>query len=143
MEVVSQPTAPQPSLKYAGFVSRLLAWLADGIILSFGGWIVSLLTGIHIFDVHGGLFWFGDVFTFGYFIVMEAGPRQGTYGKQLLKIKVVDENGNRISYRISVIRSLSKIISAIILLIGFLMILFDDKKQGLHDRIAGTYVVEE
>ncbi len=142
MEVLDQTPDTEPQIRFAGFITRFLAWFADGVILSLAGWILSMVTGMHLFDVRGGMFWFGDIFTFGYFIVMEAGPGQGTFGKQFLRIKVVDENGERISYRTSLIRSLSKILSAVLLLIGYFMIIFDVKKQGLHDRIAKTYVVE-
>ncbi|RZD31468.1 MAG: hypothetical protein CXT74_05305 [Methanobacteriota archaeon] len=68
---------------------------------------------------------------------------QGTPGKILLGIKVVDYDGQRVSVAKAFGRTLSYIPSAILLGIGFLMIGFTDKKQGLHDYLARTYAVRE
>ena len=64
----------------------------------------------------------------------------GTIGKILMKIKVVDEKGNFVSYYDSIVRYVSKWLSILILGIGHLMIIWTSKKQGLHDKIAETYV---
>jgi uncharacterized RDD family membrane protein YckC len=53
---------------------------------------------------------------------------------------VTDEQGQRISILRALGRELSKIISALILLIGYIMVAFTDRKRGLHDMIAGTLV---
>ena len=76
-----------------------------------------------------------------YCIFMEASDKQGTLGKQLLGIKVVDEQGRRLSLSQSAGRNLRKIVSYILFFIGFIWILFDKKRQGLHDKYANTYVV--
>ena len=55
-------------------------------------------------------------------------------------IKVGDQNGEQISFGNALGRYFSKILSALILLIGFMMVGWDEKKQGLHDKIAGTFV---
>ena len=68
---------------------------------------------------------------------------QATPGKILLGIKVVDYDGQRVSVAKAFGRTLSYIPSAIILCIGFFMIGFTDKKQGLHDYLAGTYAVRK
>jgi uncharacterized RDD family membrane protein YckC len=59
----------------------------------------------------------------------------------LLGLKVTDLNGHRISVGRAAGRWFSKIISAMILAIGYIMVGFTEKKQGLHDMIAGTLVV--
>ncbi len=74
-----------------------------------------------------------------YFILSEASNWQGTPGKRLLKIKVTDITGQRITIKRSAIRFFSKIISTQ-LLIGYIMILFTKQRQGLHDFIAKTLV---
>jgi uncharacterized RDD family membrane protein YckC len=51
-------------------------------------------------------------------------------------------NGHRISFANASGRFFGKYVSAIILLIGYLMMLWDDKKQTLHDKMAGTLVVK-
>jgi uncharacterized RDD family membrane protein YckC len=72
---------------------------------------------------------------------MESSSRQATLGKMALGIVVTDMDGKRISFGRAVGRNLGKIISQIILFIGFLMVAFTQKKQGLHDIIANCLVV--
>jgi uncharacterized RDD family membrane protein YckC len=74
-----------------------------------------------------------------YFVLFEISKWQGTIGKKLLKIKVTDINGQRITFKKATIRLFSKFLSAQ-LLIGYIMIFFTSKKQGLHDLIAKTLV---
>lgn len=74
-------------------------------------------------------------------IVMEASEKQGTFGKQLMKIKVVDEKGYRLSFDQSVGRNSCKVFSHLVLSIGFIWILFDKQKQGWHDKLTKTFVV--
>ena len=78
-----------------------------------------------------------------YCMVMESSERQGTFGKSAMGIKVVDENGNRLTLLKAIGRNCSKIISYLVVFLGFLWILFDKKKQGWHDKICKTMVVEE
>ncbi len=78
-----------------------------------------------------------------YCIVMEASEKQGTFGKQLMKIKVVDEEGYRMSFNQSVGRNACKVFSHMALSIGFFWILFDKKKQGWHDKLTHTFVVSD
>jgi len=67
---------------------------------------------------------------------------KATLGKKILGLKVVDLNGSRISFGKATGRFLASILSGLILGIGYLMVAFNPKKQGLHDQIAGTYVVK-
>jgi uncharacterized RDD family membrane protein YckC len=60
-----------------------------------------------------------------------------------LGIKVTDLSGNAISFGRATVRHFGKILSAIILLAGYLMVAFTAKKQGLHDMIAGCLVVKQ
>lgn len=60
----------------------------------------------------------------------------------MVGLKVTDENGARIGFGKANGRYWSKILSALILFIGFVMVAFTEKKQGLHDKIAGTLVVK-
>ncbi|HBK66344.1 MAG TPA: hypothetical protein DD000_23340, partial [Cyanobacteria bacterium UBA11166] len=73
----------------------------------------------------------------------ESSPKQATIGKQALGIVVTDLNNQPISFVTATIRHFSKILSGIILLIGYLMVLFTEKKQALHDMLAGTLVVNK
>jgi uncharacterized RDD family membrane protein YckC len=67
---------------------------------------------------------------------------QGTIGKRVLRLKVTDENGNRIGFGRATGRFFAKIISGLIMWIGFIMIGFTDRKRGLHDMLAGTLVMK-
>jgi uncharacterized RDD family membrane protein YckC len=78
-----------------------------------------------------------------YYALMESSKNQATVGKLALGLKVTDEKGKRISFGRASGRFFAKILSSIILGIGFLMIAFTEKKQGLHDEIAGCLVVKE
>jgi len=78
-----------------------------------------------------------------YCIVMEFSERQGTFGKSAMGIKVVDESGNRMTLSKSIGRNTSKILSYLVVSLGFLWILFDKKKQGWHDKINKTFVVNK
>jgi uncharacterized RDD family membrane protein YckC len=68
--------------------------------------------------------------------------RGQTPGKMALRIRILRTDGSPISLGQAFLRYLGYIISAIILLIGYLMIAFDRRKQGLHDKIADTFVVK-
>ncbi|QDT90928.1 RDD family protein [Gimesia algae] len=76
-----------------------------------------------------------------YCALMEGSSFQGTLGKRLLGIRVVDRLGNRISFGCSVIRNLSKITSYIPFLMGFFWIAGSRQKHGWHDMLAKTDVV--
>lgn len=77
-----------------------------------------------------------------YAAIMEASPKQGTYGKFWLGLSVCDEQGLRISTGKSWKRNLAKILSSATLGIGYLSGFFNKKQQCLHDTIAGTLVVK-
>jgi len=78
-----------------------------------------------------------------YHIVMEGGAKQGTYGKQLIKIRVCDMEGNRLTIGHAAGRNLAKVFSMLTLCLGYLYIFFNKKQQGLHDIVAGTLVIKD
>jgi uncharacterized RDD family membrane protein YckC len=65
-----------------------------------------------------------------------------TVGKMVMKIKVVKENKSKLTYSDALLREITKYLSAAILLLGYLTVIWDKKKQGWHDKIAKTIVVE-
>ena len=77
-----------------------------------------------------------------YFAILEASAWQGTIGKKIMNLKVTDTHGKRISYKRATGRLLGKILSTQ-LLIGYIMIMFTTNKQGLHDILAKTLVLEK
>jgi uncharacterized RDD family membrane protein YckC len=124
------------AVSYAGFWKRLAAYIIDGLIV---GAASSIL-----FVISWGVFT-PVLFVVGwlYFAIMESSEKQATLGKMALNIIVTDMEGKRISFGKATGRYFAKILSAIILYIGFLMVAFTDKKQGLHDMLANTLVLNK
>lgn len=141
-QIIDYPVAEKRALDYAGFGIRFVAVLIDGILLQ----VVNVPLSYMMF----GGYSFGNEriemtlisFVIGvtYTVLMQSSKTQGTLGKMAVGIKVGDENGNRISVLNALGRYLATILSTLVLLIGYLMVIWDDKKQGLHDKLAGTYV---
>jgi uncharacterized RDD family membrane protein YckC len=81
------------------------------------------------------------VVTWLYYALMEASVRQGTLGKLALGLYVTDLQGRRISFARATGRFFAKIITGLVpLFIGYIMAGFTQKKQALHDMIAGCLV---
>lgn len=142
---------------YAGFWIRVAAYLIDTVVLLVAQWAIFAVFGVSALGVNSLDANAGDVFattggiiaylitTFGaiaYFVIMESSAKQGTLGKMAVGIIVTDANGNRISWLRALGRYFAKFLSAIILFIGFIMVAFTDRKQGLHDMICSTLVLK-
>ncbi len=78
-----------------------------------------------------------------YNALMESSATQGTLGKMALGIIVTDMNGDRISFGKATGRFFGKIISSLILCIGFLMCAWTENKQCLHDMMAGCLLYKK
>lgn len=135
-------------VEYAGFWRRVGAYLIDVILISVAVSILlfivqlfNLLDGLSKKEIENVEYVFQLVIAFIYVTTMESSHLQGTYGKHMLKMKVTDGNGERISFGRASIRHISKFLSAILVFIGFIMVAFTKKKQGLHDKIAETLVI--
>jgi len=129
---------------YGGFWIRFLAYLVDGIILFIALILLAVLAAFlgEIGAMLYGLLSFAGPFL--YFAVLESSPRQATFGKQLVGLKVAHAaTGERVSFLRALGRELAKIISGAILALGFIMAAFTGRKQGLHDFIASTVVVRD
>jgi uncharacterized RDD family membrane protein YckC len=123
--------------KYGGFWRRFLALVIDGVIFGAIEGVVGRILG---YEVAGGM---NLILSWLYYSLMESSKTQATLGKMVMGLKVTDMDGDRISLKRATIRYFSKILSAIILMIGFIMAAFNPKKQALHDKIAKTYVVKK
>lgn len=144
---------PGTRVSYAGFWKRVAALIIDNLILE----IVLNLVGVGIMggsvlSLRGGDVPSGRVAGFAalsfvaqwlYFSLMESSARQATVGKMALGIVVTDRNGRRVSFGRATGRYFGKIVSAFIIMIGFLMAAFTEKKQALHDIMADTLVVNK
>lgn len=78
-----------------------------------------------------------------YFAVFESSSRRGTPGKMLVRIVVTDSDGNRVSFIRAASRNLFKLLSFLTLLVGYAMVEFTEKKQALHDTVAGCLVTKK
>jgi uncharacterized RDD family membrane protein YckC len=141
-QILDAPASSQRTLPYAGFWIRVGASFIDGIILL----VVQVMLSLIFFGSAGlgesnlGLSVIMLVINLLYYCGLESSSKQATLGKMAVGIKVGDENGEQISFGNALGRYLSKILSVLILFIGYMMVGWDEKKQGLHDKIAGTYV---
>lgn len=72
---------------------------------------------------------------------MESSSYQATLGKMIFGMKVTDLDGKRISFERATGRHFAKWLSTMILFIGYIMVGFTERKQGLHDLLAGTLVL--
>ncbi|HEC84255.1 MAG: RDD family protein [Candidatus Parabeggiatoa sp. nov. 2] len=151
--------SPKAEIRHAGFWLRVVASIIDGIVLQIGIIIIAVVFGLlaGLGAVAIGIFTSEEaqlivellanllsiVINWLYFTLLESSSWQATLGKKALGIKVTDEQGNRIGFGRANGRYWSKILSALILGIGFLMVAFTQRKQGLHDIIAGTLVIKK
>ncbi len=133
------------SIQYAGFWIRFFAYFADCLFM----WIPILFINSFVENSYENdsvklalnfvypffVYWIYNAF-------LNSSSWQATIGKKILGLKIVDENGNRISFKTATIRYLSEFISCIIFFIGYFMVIFTEKKQALHDKIAKTLVVK-
>lgn len=144
-QIIDTPEQEIRVFRYAGFWIRVGAYLIDAVILWVANFIIGLIgIGSIAFDEYNYAFNIISL-TMGvlYFGFMESSERQGTLGKMAVGIKVGDEQGNRITFANALGRYFAKFISAILLGIGFLMVAWDERKQGIHDKLADTYVFED
>lgn len=142
---------------YAGFWRRVAAWLIDALLiaaldaaftLSFGTWLLvawAALGGTNdpamtrLVDL--GLQPFGIVLAWLYFAVCETSRWRATPGKLALGLRVVDACGRRVGFARASARCFGKILSVLLLGIGFLLAGWTARKQALHDLLAGCCVV--
>jgi uncharacterized RDD family membrane protein YckC len=152
-------------VEYAGFWLRFLALLIDNVVMGIGFVLIliplifltglgGLLSQIHpdeelndagIFVLIGLIFLVATVslvFTWLYHALMESSEWQATVGKKAFGLVVTDMAGQRVSFARSTGRHFGKIISNMVpLFIGYIMAGFTEKKQALHDMLAGCMVL--
>ena len=154
-----KPSPKDRSPRPAGFFSRSEAFVIDLVILS-----IAELVGLAFIQAILGFFKLTGLVTYIKTILENSTYQIGigavlitllviayytffwtlvgfTPGKALLGLKVVRKNGARISFGRSLLRFFSYWISAIPLFLGFFWVLWDPKRQGWHDKIAGTQVM--
>lgn len=145
-------------MTYAGFFKRTAAYIIDTIIYGIVSYVIALVLGILLAlttSANPDALSFGQNMLFGfvsllitlgcyltYYVWAESSAWQATIGKKIMGLKVTDIYGRRISFWRSLGRNFGMIISGIILCIGYLMCFWTQKKQCLHDKMAGCLVVD-
>jgi uncharacterized RDD family membrane protein YckC len=165
--------APPSHLAYAGFWIRFVAYVIDGLIISIVVFIAAFVISMVFMVIGGAMglgfknysgsdsnntnpaavvmmglmelaIWATVIgASWLYFAKMESGPGQATIGKRAMGLRVTDIAGQRIGFGRASGRFFGKIVSGMIFYIGFIMAGFTERKQALHDMIAGTLVVKQ
>ena len=149
----AQPEVP------AGFWMRFAAYLIDAVVLAIPGCVfgrgVPSLMGVGLpaqptreqmmsfLFLSCGTNIIALVIGWLYYALMESSANQGTLGKMALGIKVTDMAGQRITFGRASGRFFAKLLSSLILCIGYMMAGWTQKKQALHDILADTLVVRK
>lgn len=156
------------TFSYAGFWMRFAAAFIDWAILSLTGVLliplmylfgaIAALFGAALGAIIGGgegaaitalgagglvVFLVGLIINWLYYALMERSKLQATLGKLALGIIVVDLNGQRITFDRATRRYFAKYVSGLVLFIGFIMAAFTERKQALHDIMAGCLVIQK
>jgi uncharacterized RDD family membrane protein YckC len=123
-------------VRYAGFWIRVAASLVDSLILIMASYMLQRMIGA------GALAALADlVVGWLYYTYFESSSFQGTIGKVLFGLAVTNDRLERIGFGRANGRYFAKILSTIPLGIGFLMVGWTRRKQGLHDLVASTFVI--
>lgn len=125
-------------MNYAGFWRRLAASLIDGLILSIPGFLLG--GAIKVLAVGIGINFILSLFYFPFF---ESSTLQATPGKALMSLAVVSEQGQRLTFKSALIRFLGRYLSMVLLYIGYLMQIFTEKRQTLHDMLSESVVLNQ
>lgn len=152
--MVGVQTVPGP-FGYAGFLLRLLAWFLDWLIMVAGTMLVAAIIG-GIFGAAGLI----SVGKTGSLLLMQAliqivnlamvlsyqayfiRKHDATPGKMALGLKLLRSDGSKLTVGRVIGRYFAQALSAMILFIGYLMVIFDAEKRALHDRICDTRVIK-
>ena len=164
MDEKEKPYTPSCKGHYAGFVSRLFAYVIDLLIplalFTFIFWLISAtLDMLNVREVAASLgFHFGGGVIFdengqfiarGMLLIVSAwlynavflSLTNRTIGKAIMGLQVVPLDGGRIGFVRATIRYFGYILSTLPLFLGFFWILASRQRQGWHDKLARTYVV--
>jgi uncharacterized RDD family membrane protein YckC len=149
----SEPTAPTvaPPVRYVGLATRAISFAIDAAVIDVVAIIVGLgasliLSLVHlpkevktILAVIGGVVVI--LWTVGYFVVFWSTTGQ-TPGARVMQIRVVTADGTRFKPGRALLRCAGVVLAALPLFAGFIRILFDARRRGFQDRLAGTLVIE-
>lgn len=134
----------QSSNQYAGFWRRYLAYMVDSAILGLLGITVyfSFYYGGSKGGGNGIVSFSGFFVAIAYYLLFWVKYDGQTLGNRLMAVRVIKEDGSPIDITTGIVRYIGYLVSAAVLLLGFIWVGFDRKKQGWHDKIAKTLVVK-
>lgn len=134
--------------EYAGFWWRVLAYIVDALILFLADGLVGFIIGfigtlrqIPVGEIRLTNSFVGFAFGVLYFPLFEISGWHGTPGKRVFRLVVTDIDGRPIGFGRAFGRNFGKIISFLILFIGYMMVGWTSRKQALHDKMAGCLVL--
>ena len=125
------------SVIYIGFWKRVLAYIIDYLVTFLPYGIVEVIFDGKIYFII--LLLFSWAYTAG----LHSSSWQATVGKRLLGFIVVDEYGDRLTLKRATCRFFAEILSTLLFFIGYIIVAFTKHKQGLHDKIAKTFVIKK
>ena len=149
---MSTNSEPAPEVRLSPFGLRVGATLLDGIFMAFLAFLVAM--GLGFLGIFVGMFRPEEelplntlivvsaiLVSFAYYVGTWGGKSGQTLGHFMIGGRVVAKDGGRLGYGRATVRYIGFIISGLLLSLGFLWAQFDKKRQGLHDKLAGSYVV--
>lgn len=149
--VAAEPVASETSQRYVGLITRALAFAIDAGIINAVAIVTAAVVSLTfsvvtvpddvqvVVAAAGGVVYL--LWTVGYFVTFWATTGQ-TPGSRVLRIRVIPASGERLPPRRAVVRFIGLTLAVIPLFAGFLPILVDDRRRGLHDMLARTVVVD-
>jgi len=148
---MSKPEDSPLNGRAAGFVTRLIAYVIDAVIvaamIALGGWIAvlldnllttlnvetrSTLAAIYVFLI--------PVIAALYYVVFWSLTGR-TVGKWFMGLKVVNPEGRPPTIARSFVRLFGYLVSAVVFWLGYVWVLIDGERKAWHDHMANTYVV--
>lgn len=138
-------------VRYVGLVTRVASFVLDAAVIT----AVAILVGLGAVLVQGVLHLPSKVQTvieaigaagyvlgtFGYFVAFWSATGQ-TPGGRVMQLRVLTPKGGRLKPRRGLVRCLGIILAALPLFLGFVPILFDRRRRGFQDWLAGSLVVD-
>lgn len=142
---------PVPPQRYGGLATRAIGFIVDAAIINVAAIAAALGVALVLSVVFvpkslrpGGYALAGAVYllwTLTYFLTFWSTTGQ-TPGARLMQVRVVARDGQKLRPLRAIVRWIALLIAALPLFAGYALILFDSRRRGLHDRLAGTVVVE-
>jgi uncharacterized RDD family membrane protein YckC len=153
LTIIEAPTPPEPTagVAYVGLLTRAIAFGLDAALINAVAIVAAAIAALAssivtipqalraVAVIAAGALYL--LWTIGYFVSFWSTTGQ-TPGDRALRIRVRAIGDGGLSWQRSLVRFVGLTLAALPLFAGFLIILVDDRRRGLHDRLAGTVVIE-